>query len=490
MKLNLSSFFSKSILMLASFAFCAYATAADMANDGEYSISNSEYNAVNTSTPWSMLSGESLNEVARLFYPNNHYMQRRFVAESVRLSRHIQPNLNPANHVEQDTIIIIPNIKFLDSRSGKRGLTHVKPANTKGYNNKNVTAFEISPALQLAYDNLLMRNNFLKEELEKLNAKLAELLRLFASLRIELMRMLEHAATQTVPESTQSQASETSSNTAIFAPDQAGVGSARGAKISWYLLQPILTVLFVMSLFLALAFFKSQQTKYLNPINVYLKAKGGYGNIKRQLFNNRSFVKTRRAPTIYASDFPIEPVAKSEYSGTMIVTDLSDLGISYFEDDASQALEQAKIFLEIQREDEAIKLLKAQISAAPKATLQHWILLLDIFRNTNQKEEFMQYAKLLHENFNVIMPAWESTTLPAAITNSLEEFEHISAKMTQLWANCEKEAQRISQTKKYLDDLLLDNRNNERTGFSIDVFKEIMLLRNMLDVREKLELVD
>ena len=56
--------------------------------------------------------------------------------------------------------------------------------------------------------------------------------------------------------------------------------------------------------------------------------------------------------------------------------------------------------------------------------------------------------------------------------------------------SCEKEAQRISQTKKYLDDLLLDNRNNERTGFSIDVFKEIMLLRNMLDVREKLELVD
>ena len=209
------------------------------------------------------------------------------------------------------------------------------------------------------------------------------------------------------------------------------------------------------SLFLALAFFKSQQTKYLNPINVYLKAKGGYGNIKRQWFDNRSFVKTRRAPTIYALDFPIEPVAKSEYSGTMIVTDLSDLGISYFEDDASQALEQAKIFLEIQREDEAIKLLKAQISAAPKATLQHWILLLDIFRNTNQKEEFMQYAKLLHENFNVIMPAWESTTLPAAITNSLEEFEHISAKMTQLWASCEKEAQRISQTKKYLDDLLL-----------------------------------
>ena len=123
------------------------------------------------------------------------------------------------------------------------------------------------------------------------------------------------------------------------------------------------------SLFLALAFFKSQQTKYLNPINVYLKAKGGYGNIKRQWFDNRSFVKTRRAPTIYALDFPIEPVAKSEYSGTMIVTDLSDLGISYFEDDASQALEQAKIFLEIQREDEAIKLLKAQISAAPKACL-------------------------------------------------------------------------------------------------------------------------
>ena len=173
-----------------------------------------------------------------------------------------------------------------------------------------------------------------------------------------------------------------------------------------------------------------------------------------------------------------------------IVTDLSDVGIPHFEDDAAQALEQAKIFLAIQREDEAIKLLKAQISAAPKATLQHWLLLLDIYRKTNQKAEFMQYAKLLHENFNVMMPSWDSSTLPSAINSSLEAFVHISTKMTQLWANCEKEAQKISQTKSYLDELLLDNRNNERSGFSFEVFKEIILLRDMLDVREKLEFAD
>ena len=154
------------------------------------------------------------------------------------------------------------------------------------------------------------------------------------------------------------------------------------------------------------------------------------------------------------------------------------------------ARDLAKIFLAIQREDEAIKLLKAQISAAPKATLQHWLLLLDIYSKTNQKAEFMQYAKLLHENFNVMMPSWDSSTLPSAINSSLEAFAHISTKMTQLWANCEKEAQKISQTKSYLDELLLDNRNNERSGFSFEVFKEIILLRDMLDVREKLEFAD
>ncbi len=252
---------------------------------------------------------------------------------------------------------------------------------------------------------------------------------------------------------------------------------------------PILSVLFVMSLFLMLGLHKNENVAKVNKRyspNFYSKMKYKYGKIVAKLFTRDSVVRTKKSPVIYASDFPIEPVAKSEYSGSMIVSDLTDVGIPGFVVDGELVLEQAKIYIDIKREDIAINLLKTQIQAAPKAAIEHWLLLLDIYRKNNQKEEFMQYAKLLHEHFNVMMPSWDNITLPAAIATSLEQFEHISKKMIDLWENCEKEAGKIAQTKRYLDELMMDNRANERAGFSLDVFKEILLLRGMLDTRQKL----
>ncbi len=488
MKLNTHLLRINIIIFLASLVFSIYASAEEFLYEDGYS-NTTEYTPESTSTPWSLLAGESLSDLARLLYPNSKQMQQRFIAKSLELSRHIQPDLNPSERAHQLTVIIIPNIKFLGTGSTKSKGNRSNLVAKQSKDHFSQETLVPNATQQKAFDYLLIRNTSLKEELIKLNAKLLTLLESFASLKIELMRLLAQVEIQSAHVSSSASTGESSIESAAWGHPASPVINA-SPKAAKYLLQPILTVLFVLSLFLALAFFNQQQKNFLNPRNVYLRAKRSYGNIRGELFNDNSFLKTKRSPTIFASDFPLEPVAKSEYSGSMIVTDLSDVGIPHFEDDAAQALEQAKIFLAIQREDEAIKLLKAQISAAPKATLQHWLLLMDIYRKTNQKAEFMQYAKLLHENFNVVMPSWDSTTLPSAINSSLEAFTHISAKMTQLWANCEKEAQRISQTKSYLDELLLDNRNNERSGFSFEVFKEIILLRNMLDVREKLEFVD
>ena len=41
------------------------------------------------------------------------------------------------------------------------------------------------------------------------------------------------------------------------------------------------------------------------------------------------------------------------------------------------------------------------------------------------------------------------------------------------------------EAKRYLDTLLTDNRENERAGFGMEVLKEIKLLRDILDIRDK-----
>ena len=118
----------------------------------------------------------------------------------------------------------------------------------------------------------------------------------------------------------------------------------------------------------------------------------------------------------------------------------------------------------------------------PKASLHHWLYLLDIFRDRNQKEEFLIYASQLHEHFNVMMPCWDNGPLAMVVATSLEQFSHIVQTLTHLWA----QENGYAETKAYLQLLLTDNREKERMGFTMQVFQEIVLLTEVLDIREKL----
>jgi hypothetical protein len=129
--------------------------------------------------------------------------------------------------------------------------------------------------------------------------------------------------------------------------------------------------------------------------------------------------------------------------------------------------------------------LKAQIQSVPKASLDHWLALLDIYRKTNQKEEFLESAHQLHQVFNVIQPTWDNLPLPMVIANSLLEFPHIIEPLMKLWSEIDNNLQKLVETKNFLDTLLTDNRDNERGGFGLEVLLEIKLLRDILDIRDK-----
>ena len=114
--------------------------------------------------------------------------------------------------------------------------------------------------------------------------------------------------------------------------------------------------------------------------------------------------------------------------------------------------------------------------------------LLDIYRKSNQKDAFLNNAKQLHEKFNIVMPQWEKSMFSPSVVSSLEELPHIVERLTKLWATEGKVTENMLETKGYLDELLMDNRSTERIGFGIEVFQEIMLLRDILDMRLKLAL--
>ena len=123
------------------------------------------------SMTWPMLPGESLNELAAKFYPKNKAMQNQFVFKTLRLNADELPKLNANSDFVVPTAVVIPTLKSLANS------THaIKPSNNRrstkilqlSYNFQETIA-KLPKGLVEEYQSLVIRNDFLKEELKKLN---------------------------------------------------------------------------------------------------------------------------------------------------------------------------------------------------------------------------------------------------------------------------------------------------------------------------------
>jgi pilus assembly protein FimV len=143
-------------------------------------------------------------------------------------------------------------------------------------------------------------------------------------------------------------------------------------------------------------------------------------------------------------------------------------------DDVNPVMELAEIMLSFGRLQGAAQTLQEYIEANPKETLKPWIKLLDIYRQGNMPDEFDALADKLHRNFNVECQRWDGSVLPPVSDRQigralhLEELPHICTQLIALWGS--------PQCLDYLQKLLRDNRGGERNGFTLPVVQEILFL--------------
>ncbi|HYN53343.1 MAG TPA: hypothetical protein VES38_01405 [Methylotenera sp.] len=552
------------ILFAASFSHFSLAQITPLEADKEISSEETPPSSLEKNAMvWSLMPGESVNRLAKLFYPKDKNMQQLFVAKTLYLSRKIQPDLQGNTTFNHLTSVVIPNIKQLSQQSissvaSKNYPDSIRQTPTKSLQNSPIqlVAFELNPKIQFIYDALVKKNEFLKLEINKINAKLAYLEQVFVTLKAEIIRLADsNSATMDSGVNTQLKA-QALTDTATVQPMQASQLNANAlqnneAKIiqsksepllipaastksipvkstfdSSYLFLSVFNLLLVISCLIGFVLFSRRQAKNqpfpttskfvttksdeIRKKSLMIKDKletqkknrirkenmpgmsdafthsmpGAEERSDTSTINSQTTPETVPEVTISPVKLAIAPEVEANVIAK-VTPSVESADQSYDKEEAELLLGQAKIFVQVDRAGYAIRLLKAQIQAAPKASLQHWLYLLDIYRETNQKEEFLQYAKQLHQNFNVMMPLWENTPPQMVIASSLEEFSHITAKVTKLWADCQKEVNSLMQTKAYLDELLTDNRDSQRTGFSMEVFQEIMTLRDLLDEREK-----
>lgn len=447
---------------------------------------------------WPLLPNESIASLATLFYPNNTAMQTRFIARSLILNTQELNNqtLTAYAKAQQVTLIIIPTLKSLSTESGqvKSPLKRMDlPQNVRApwknplqmsYALKDAAQFIVSPKLVAAYGNLVKRNEFLKIELQKLNDKLSGLQALMTMLTTEAMRTLSTPDSQnSAPDLEVIQpniALQSSNATQVITPKmQAHEPHHTHVANSFWL--EALAILLLLILIVAFKLYGRNRAKHADLAEQ---------DLFKPLVTGQFIAEPAIVPALNSVQVgalkPLDfSLTQSSYlgnsdkaSGNIVV----DWGETAQQEESEQILEQARIFVNLGRTDEALQLLKAQIKAMPMTSLHHSLYLLDIFRDQNQKDEFLAYAKQIHEHFNVMMPQWGNAPLAMVVATSLEQFSHIVETLTSLWGK----ANGYLETKAYLKGLLTDNREKERMGFSLQVFEEIVCLSELLEIREKL----
>jgi hypothetical protein len=410
---------------------------------------------------WPMLPGESLNQLAALFYPNNKSMQQVFIKQTLALSQELHPELTANKAVNQLTSIIIPDLKAL----AKENRPKPKPTALKMTQQMGERSIAIvTEAMWLEYETLKQSNLLLMQELEKLHARLDKLQASAAKVKEVAQNFINKQTAQSAkPVEEKKPLSEPATTTAktnkqppiqvaqVGTPLPANNMQSRIMDFDW----PLSTTgtLLAIGLFgLVLAFLYGLNKRRYKHID---------GDLASQEIKPIDWPPTEINP----------PSQNMEETLPYVALIHPDTLFS-----SSESLEQARILSGSGRPKAAIELLEAVIATEADKSLEAWLYLLDLYREMGLKTEFIEYAQRLHTSFNVMTPQWEIKEVALVTANSLEEFPHIIEELSQHWKD--------GSAQDYLTGLLKDNREGERAGFSIPVLQEIMLLQAILKTRD------
>jgi hypothetical protein len=133
--------------------------------------------------------------------------------------------------------------------------------------------------------------------------------------------------------------------------------------------------------------------------------------------------------------------------------------------------EEAEVFLELGYPDRAIKVLSDDIEAHPRNRPAVWLMLLGIYRQQENRQAFDEALIAFNADFNLISPTWDDILLPEQEGEGLFAMPHILAKVVSLWPGHE--------CHDYLSELLYDDRHGTRQGFRLDVYRDIIWLKEV-----------
>ena len=146
-------------------------------------------------------------------------------------------------------------------------------------------------------------------------------------------------------------------------------------------------------------------------------------------------------------------------------------------------LELAEVMLSFGRVSNATKPLEEYLAAQPQESLRPWIRLLQIYQRNGMRDEFEALTLRLNRTFNVEVIRWDADEArkqlhlvapdaPREKASTLEDLPHIRDQLIALWGKPECSG--------YLEKLLRDHRDGQRSGFTLPVVEEILFLIDLM----------
>ena len=136
------------------------------------------------------------------------------------------------------------------------------------------------------------------------------------------------------------------------------------------------------------------------------------------------------------------------------------------------AMELAEIMLSFGRIKGAAQVLSDYLESNPRSSVEPWLKLLELYREAGMRQEFEVGAERLNRLYNVSVLKWDDKFGDGGL-QSLERFAHIRDRLVTSWGTAD--------CLEYLKRLLEDNRNGSRSGFTLPVLDEILLLVSILE---------
>lgn len=147
----------------------------------------------------------------------------------------------------------------------------------------------------------------------------------------------------------------------------------------------------------------------------------------------------------------------------------------------SQVTDEAQVYVDLGRSDQAIEILRDHIEqqVGERDSPAAWLMIFDLYRRTNNRAGYDELAPKFRTHFNGRMPDWDNYGHELALDDGLEAFPHLVAVLQRDWGT--------PDARKFLEELLYDNRGGSRLGFSLAAYRDILLL---LQVHEAFDAPD